>query len=198
MTLMMLTVTGFGFPFNPRADVRLFANPLLLEFGLAPVPPSVGLPNSSYQNLVYAGGDAVAFFKGDYTSYPITQRLVIMHDPDVRHADRRRHGRGRQHGRRRPRWNGGGTGGVPDLCPGCWFTNVPAYGRDMEPDLTRNLIYIASDITRRRTRARSSPWTTAGAVASLVPVGNDPEGWRCPTTGRRCGSPSPARNGCGA
>ena len=176
MTLMMLTVSGFGFPFNPRAEVRLFSNASAPGVRTGAGSPSVGLPNSSYQNLVYAGGDAVAFFKGDYTSYPITQRLVIMHDPTFGTPIGGGTGAGGSTGG--GGFGGtGGTGGVPDLCPGCWFTNVPAYGRDMEPDLTRNLIYIASDIN-----SPSHPSSivtvdlTAGAVASLVPVGNDPEG----------------------
>ena len=173
LTTMMLTISGFGFPFNPRAEVRLYTNVGLIEIGLAPVPASVGPANTMYENLVYAGGDAVAFLRGEYTGYGVSHKLVVMHDPTFGTPTGGGTGTGGMGGT----GGGGGTGGVPDPCPGCTFTSIQAYGRDMQPDLTRNLIYVASDASA--TSHPSSIVTVdpmAGAVASLVPVGNDPQG----------------------
>jgi hypothetical protein len=70
----------------------------------------------------------------------------------------------------------GGAGGAPDRCPGCTFTSVQAYGQHLAYDAGRNLVYIAAGA-----QAALHPSTivtvdpAAGAVASIVPVGNDPE-----------------------
>ena len=85
-------------------------------------------------------------------------------------------GGARRNGGRPAAGGGGGTGGAPDLCPGCTVTTVQAYGRDMVHDPTRNLIYVASDAA-----APVHPSTivavdaATAAVASFVPVGNDPQ-----------------------
>ena len=172
VSVLMLTITS-AFPSSQRAHVRIFSNVQLTELGAAPLPDSVGPTGGSYSHLVYAGGDAAALIRRTFTEAKAT--VVILHNPALGPPIG---GGGGASGTGGAGGGGGtgGAGGAPDLCPGCTFATVQAYGRDMVHDPTRNLIYVASHAA-----APVHPSTivvvnaATAAVASFVPVGNDPQ-----------------------
>ena len=65
---------------------------------------------------------------------------------------------------------------MSDPCPGCSFVNVPAYGRHLAHDPSRNLIYVAADAQAAMHPSSIVTVDAAtGAKTSVVPVGNDPQ-----------------------
>ena len=72
MTLLMLTIARFARSRSvPRADVRLFSNQPAPGARTGAGSRQRRAQHNAYSNLVYAGGDAVAFFRRDYTSYRV-------------------------------------------------------------------------------------------------------------------------------
>ena len=180
VSVLMLTITNLAFPAVPRADVRIFSNVQLAELGAAPLPDSVGPERGRLLAPGLRGRRCGGVHQAQLHIRPEARPLVIAAQSRARPADRR-HRRNRRRRRRRNRraagaGGGGGTGGAPDPCPGCTVATVQAYGRDMVHDPTRNLIYVASDAA-----APVHPSTivtvdaATAAVASFVPVGNDPQ-----------------------
>ena len=171
-TLLML---GTDFSTSSRTVVRVLSTSTLGQLAVAPVPASVvGSGAGSYSRLGYCGGDAVAFIKSDYTGYGPVSQLVVMHDPAFGTPTG---GTGGVVGTGGSGGVGGqGGGGGADPCPGCTFSAVDVYGRDMVFDASRNLIYVAAD---NQAPAHQSSIVTvdvaAAAIASIVPVGNDPQ-----------------------
>jgi hypothetical protein len=177
VSVMMLTTTSTMFPSVRRADVRIYSSVQLAEFAAAPLPDSVGPVGASYSHLVHAGGDAAAFIRHSFTSSPQAE-VVILHDPAFGPPIGGAGGTGGTGGVGGGGGAGGvaGTGGAPDRCPGCTFTTLEAYGRDMVHDPTRNLIYLAShaDAPVHPSSIVVVDAATAAKVSS-VPVGNDPQ-----------------------
>jgi hypothetical protein len=121
----------------------------------------------------------VAFLKSEPFGYGQLNKLVVMHDPAFGQPIGGAGGTGGAGGAAGTSGLGGvsgtgGAGGTND-CPGCTFTTVDAYGRDMTYDPSRNLIYVAAN---NQVPSHPSSLVTVdvagGAVASIVPVGNDP------------------------
>jgi hypothetical protein len=175
VSVMMLAITSAGFPSVQRADLRIFSNIQLAELGAAPLPDSVGPNGANYSHLVYAGADAAAFIRRDFTSNA-KPAVVIVHDPAFGAPVGGTGGASGTGGGGGGSGGAGGTGGAPDPCPGCKFTTVEAYGRDMVHDPTRNLIYVASHASAPVHPSSIIVVDAAtGAVLSSVPVGNDPQ-----------------------
>ena len=182
MTVMALAVAPLPFPAVQRTDVRLYSADTLSEFATVPAPNDLG---ATYAHLTYAGGDAVAYLKsgGEGIVYP-PQALVIMHNPAFGTPIGGSGGGGSGGGAGGTSGSGGaggiggarGTGGVIDPCAGCVFTPVQAYGRDMAYDADRKLLYIAADATAAlHPSSIVTVDASSAAVASFVPVGNDPQ-----------------------
>jgi YVTN family beta-propeller protein len=179
-SLLQLTTTNSStFPFTQRTDIRITATGMLTPIGSVPVPTTVA-PNGAYcRDLIYAGGDAVAFVASDYSGYTENPRLAIIHDPafgtPIGGSGGGPGGTGGTGGAGGI-GGAGGTGGAPNPCPGCSVATVPAYGLHMAADASRNLIYVAA-----HAQAVSHPSSivtvdaAAAAVTSIVPVGNDPQ-----------------------
>jgi len=171
MSVMELTVVPLPFPANERTDIHIYSNNQLIELATVSIPDSFG---SSYTDLVYAGNDAAAFIRRGGPS----QGLVIAHDPGLGAPIGGAGGTGGTGGAggAGATGGGGGTGGAPDRCPGCTIATVQTYGLDMVSDPTRKLIYVASDAQSPLHPSTIVTVDPAGpAVASFVPVGNDPQ-----------------------
>ncbi|HEY7376228.1 MAG TPA: hypothetical protein VIF57_28965 [Polyangia bacterium] len=182
MSVMALAVVPLSFPSIQRTDVRISSANALSEFATVAAPNDIG---AMYSHLTYAGGDAVAYLKsgGSSTAYP-QQALVIIHNPAIGTPIGGRGGGGGAGGDGGIGGAGGsggaggmgGTGGAADPCPGCTFTLVDAYGRDMAYDADRKLIYVAADAMAPSHPSSIVTVDAASAtVASFVPVGNDPQ-----------------------
>ena len=181
--LLMLTTDMFTDPFHPTAALRILAMDTRSEITSLPLPASIA-PNfsTSYGGLVYAGGDAVAFFR---TERGIVDRLelVIMHDPAIATATGGAGGAGGAAGAAGMGGIGGGggvagTGGAPtDPCPGCTFTTVAgAYGRQLAYDPSRNLVYVAAyGEAQMNANTIVTVDVSTAAVTSVVPVGSNPQ-----------------------
>ena len=175
VSMMMLTITSTTRPSLQRADIRIYSNDQLAEVAAVPLPDSVGPTGGTYSHLVHAGGDAAAFIRRDFTSNA-KPAVVIVHDPAFGAPVGGTGGASGTGGGGGGSGGAGGTGGAPDPCPGCKFTTVEAYGRDMVHDPTRNLIYIASHASAPVHPSSIIVVDAAtGAVLSSVPVGNDPQ-----------------------
>ena len=173
---LMMTTTG-AFPI--RTEIRIISTTTGSQMGSVAVPTAVTSALSTYAaKLIYAGGDSVALIGYNYAGFATTPGLAIIHDPTFGMAIRGTGGTGGTGGDVGTGGVGGagGMGGAPDLCPGCTFATVPAYGAHMTFDPRRNLIYIAA-----HGAAPSHPGsivtvdTATAAVTSMVPVGNDPQ-----------------------
>ena len=180
--LLMLTTDMFTDPLHPTAALRILAMDTGSEITSLPLPASIAPTfSTSYGKLVYAGGDAVAFFR---TEHGIVDRLelVIMHDPAIARATGGAGGVGGVGGAGGAAGaagiGGGGAGGAPaDPCPGCTFTTVAgAYGRQLAYDPSRNLIYVAA-YSEAQTNANTivTVDVSTAAVTSVVPVGSNPQ-----------------------
>ena len=176
-SLLMLTTTNSPtFPFTLRTDIRITGTgSMITQLGSVSVPTTVA-PNGAYcRDLVYAGGDTVAFVAGDYSGYTASTRVAIIHDPAFG-TPTGGSGGGGGTGGTGGLGGAGGMGGAPDPCPGCSFAAAPAYGLHMAADASRNLIYVAA-----HAQAVSHPSSivtvdaATAAVTSIVPVGNDPQ-----------------------
>lgn len=159
-----------GIPATP-AKLHLVSTDTLADILQIPLPASVpaGL-TARLGNLVYAGGDAVAFSVG-INSDPT--RLVMMHVPALGPPNGgSTQGTGGSGGS-----GGAGGGSIPsnDACTGCSFTTLPAYGRRLAYDAGRNLVYVTADATAvDRAGSIVTVDLSSASVASAVPVGPDP------------------------
>jgi hypothetical protein len=171
-TLLMLT-TSNSFPV--RTEVRIIAAGTGSQIGSVTVPSTIVPGGTYFSKLVYAGGDTVALVSYDYND---ARRVAIIHDPSFGTPTGGTGGWGGTGGQGGSGGVGGtgGTGGTPVPCPGCSFVTVPAYGARLAHDAGRKLIYVSA-----HAQAASHPSslvtvdTTTASVASIVPVGNDPQ-----------------------
>jgi len=181
-SLLMLTNGQNTFPFTPRADVRVISAGSLSEVADVQLRNSVAATGTTtYRDLVYAGGDAVAFLRSDAVGYTTVSGLGIVHDPAFGMPTGGSGGTTGTGGVAGAGGTGGaagmgGTGGAPDPCPGCTFATAQAYGVRFANDASRNLLYVSAPF-----QAALHPSTivtvdaTTAAVTSFVPVGNDPQ-----------------------
>jgi YVTN family beta-propeller protein len=177
--ILMMTNRAVTFPFTPGADVRIISASTFLPTSSVQLKDSVAPVNGTvYRDLVYAGDDAVAFLRTDDNTYPNAAHLAIVHDTAFGTPTGGTGGTVGTGGTSGTGGTGGagGTGGTPNPCPGCTFTSVQAYGQHFVFDATRNLLYMtAGSQSPVHPSTLVTVDTTAATVASVVPVGNDPE-----------------------
>ena len=198
MTVLMLTISGFRLPVQsrgPRSGCSRTSGSASSDWRR--FPPASGPPTPCTRTWSTRAAMRWRSSGREYTSYGTSHKLVIMHDPTfgtpigggggTGGRRRGRNGRRRRHGRRAqslPRMHVHHRPGLR-----------PRHGT--RPDAATSSTSRPMP-RRRRTRARSSPWTpAAGAVASLVPVGNDPQGLALSDDGSALWVASPASDGCG-
>ena len=179
-TLLALTTDLFTNP--PTGAIHAIAIDSRTELASVPFPASLAPSfNASYSNLVYAGGDAVAFLYWDHVAIPSEPRLVVLHHPAIASPTG---GIGGAAGGGIAGAGGGGSGGTGgragtggDACPGCTFATVAtARGGHMVFDAGRRLVYVAADaLATTNANTIVTVDVATAAVTSVVPVGNNPQ-----------------------